>query len=224
MYIDMERFIVINTFLFNIAMVIIFSIIYTYISPNNFVPLNPKDQLTYIDFLFYAVTIQSGIGLPDITEAAWTLLTQVPVNQILLNKIRNLIKSIGLFNNKAKNIYFLSKILLKKYQGKVPNKFEDLISLPGVGRKTANVVLNAAFNKPTIAVDTHVFRVGNRTGLSNGKNPAQVENQLLKVLSNKHLKKAHHLILLHGRYVCKARKPDCKKCIINKICLYKYKS
>jgi endonuclease-3 len=141
-----------------------------------------------------------------------------------INKIRNLIKSIGLFNNKAKNIYFLSKILLKKYQGKVPNKFEDLISLPGVGRKTANVVLNAAFNKPTIAVDTHVFRVGNRTGLSNGKNPAQVENQLLKVLSNKHLKKAHHLILLHGRYVCKARKPDCKKCIINKICLYKYKS
>jgi len=141
-----------------------------------------------------------------------------------INKIRNLIKSIGLFNNKAKNLYFLSKILLEKYQGKVPSKFEYLISLPGVGRKTANVVLNAAFNKPTIAVDTHVFRVGNRTGLSNGKNPEQVENQLLKVLSNKHIKKAHHLILLHGRYVCKSRNPLCKKCVINKICLYKGKN
>jgi endonuclease-3 len=141
-----------------------------------------------------------------------------------INKIRNLIKSIGLFNNKAKNIYFLSKILLEKYQGKVPSKFEDLMSLPGVGRKTANVVLNAAFNKPTIAVDTHVFRVGNRTGLSNGKNPEQVENQLLKVLSNKHIKKAHHLILLHGRYICKSRNPLCKKCVINKICLYKGKN
>ena len=140
-----------------------------------------------------------------------------------INKIRNLIKSIGLFNNKAKNIYFLSKILLEKYKSKVPNKFEDLISLPGVGRKTANVVLNAAFNEPTIAVDTHVFRVANRTGLSNGKNPEIVENQLLKILSKKHLKKAHHLILLHGRYVCKARNPFCKTCVINKICLYKEK-
>ena len=140
-----------------------------------------------------------------------------------INKIRNLIKSIGLFNNKAKNIYNLSKILLEKHQGKVPNKFEDLISLPGVGRKTANVVLNAAFKKPTIAVDTHVFRVANRTGLSNGKNPEKVENQLLKILPKKYLKKAHHLILLHGRYICKAINPFCKKCVINKICLYKEK-
>jgi endonuclease-3 len=140
-----------------------------------------------------------------------------------MNKIRNLIKSIGLFNNKAKNIYNLSKILLEKYQSKVPNKFEDLISLPGVGRKTANVVLNAAFNKATIAVDTHVFRVANRTGLSNGKNPEKVENQLLKILPIKHIKKAHNLILLHGRYICKARKPLCKICVINKICLYKEK-
>jgi endonuclease-3 len=140
-----------------------------------------------------------------------------------ISKIRNLIKSIGLFNNKAKNIYQLSKILLEKYQSKVPGKFEDLILLPGVGRKTANVILNEVFNKPTIAVDTHVFRVGNRTGLSNGKNPEQVENQLLKIIPKKHLKKAHHLILLHGRYVCKARNPLCKKCVINKICLYKEK-
>ena len=140
-----------------------------------------------------------------------------------INKITNLIKSIGLFNNKAKNIYLLSKILLEKYQSKVPGKFEDLILLPGVGRKTANVILNEVFNKPTIAVDTHVFRVGNRTGLSNGKNPEQVENQLLKIIPKKHIKKAHHLILLHGRYVCKARNPLCKKCVINKICLYKEK-
>ena len=139
-------------------------------------------------------------------------------------KIRKMIKSIGLFNMKAKNLYNLSKILVKKYQSKVPNNFEDLINLPGVGRKTANVVLNAAFNKPTIAVDTHVFRVSNRTGLAKGKNPDQVEEQLLKILPNKYLKKAHHLILLHGRYVCKSRSPLCTKCVINKICLYKGKN
>ena len=139
-------------------------------------------------------------------------------------KIRNLIKRIGLFNNKAQNIHSLSKILVNKYNSKIPDQFEELIELPGVGRKTANVVLNEAFNKPTIAVDTHVFRVGNRTGLSKGNSPAQVEKQLLNILPNQHLKKAHHLILLHGRYICKARKPLCNKCIINKICLYKHKS
>ena len=141
-----------------------------------------------------------------------------------ISKITNLIRRIGLFNNKGKNLYYLSKILLEKHAGKVPNKFEDLISLPGVGRKTANVVLNAAFNEPTIAVDTHVFRVANRTGLSNGKNPEKVEKQLLKILPAKHIKKAHHLILLHGRYTCKARNPLCKTCLINKICLYREKN
>jgi endonuclease-3 len=141
-----------------------------------------------------------------------------------INKIRNLIKSIGLFNNKAKNLYYLSKILLEKHQSKVPNNLEDLILLPGVGRKTANVVLNEVFNKPTIAVDTHVFRVANRAGLSNGKNPEQVENQLLKILPKNYLRKAHHLILLHGRYTCKARNPLCKTCVINKVCLYKGKN
>jgi len=139
-------------------------------------------------------------------------------------KIKKMIKSIGLFNMKAKNLFNLSKILFEKYQSKVPNNFEDLIKLPGVGRKTANVVLNAAFNKPTIAVDTHVFRVSNRTGLTRGKNPDQVEKKLLEILPTKYLKKAHHLILLHGRYICKSRNPLCSKCIINKICLYKYKN
>jgi endonuclease-3 len=139
-------------------------------------------------------------------------------------KIRRMIRRVGLFNMKAKNLYKLSKILIAKYQGKVPNSFLDLINLPGVGRKTANVVLNAAFNKPTIAVDTHVFRLSNRTGLTKGKNPNQVEEQLLKILPNKYLKKAHHLILLHGRHMCKSRNPLCTKCIINKICLYKDKN
>ena len=141
-----------------------------------------------------------------------------------IKKIKKMIKSIGLFNMKAKNLYNLSKILVEKYKSKVPNNFEDLINLPGVGRKTANVVLNAAFNKPTIGVDTHVFRVSNRTGLTNGKNPNLVEEQLLKILPDKYLKKAHHLILLHGRYVCKSRNPLCTKCAINKICLYKDKN
>ena len=139
-------------------------------------------------------------------------------------KIKKMIKSIGLFNVKAKNLYNLSKILIEKHQGKVPNSFSHLINLPGVGRKTANVVLNEAFNKPTIAVDTHVFRVSNRTGLTKGKNPDQVEEQLLKIIPKEYLKKAHHLILLHGRYTCKARNPLCSECIINKICLYENKN
>ena len=141
-----------------------------------------------------------------------------------IQKIKKMIKSIGLFNMKAKNLYNLSKILVEKYKSKVPNNFEDLINLPGVGRKTANVVLNAAFNKPTIAVDTHVFRVSNRTGLTKGKNPNQVEEQLLKILPKEYLKKAHHLILLHGRHKCKSRNPICTECVINKICIYKDKN
>ena len=140
-----------------------------------------------------------------------------------INKIRKLIKSIGLFNTKAKNLYYLSKILIEQHQSKVPDNFEELILLPGVGRKTANVVLNAAFDRPTIAVDTHVFRVSNRTGLAIGKNPEAVEKKLLKILPNRYLKKSHHLILLHGRYTCKSRNPLCSKCTINKICLYKDK-
>jgi endonuclease-3 len=139
-------------------------------------------------------------------------------------RIKNLIKRIGLFRNKSKNLFSLSKILLEKYNSKVPNKFEDLILLPGVGRKTANVVLNTAFNKATIGVDTHVFRVSNRTGLSKAKKPELVENKLMHILPNKYIKKAHNLILLHGRNICKAQNPLCKKCIINKICLYKKKN
>jgi endonuclease-3 len=190
---------------------------------------NPKTSLKYRNrFTLLTSVVLSAqctdVNVNNVTKNIYKIYyTPKHFVNLGINKIRNLIKSIGLFNNKAKNIYFLSKILLEKYKSKVPNKFEDLISLPGVGRKTANVVLNAAFNEPTIAVDTHVFRVANRTGLSSGKNPEIVENQLLKILPAKHLKKAHHLILLHGRYVCKARNPLCKTCVINKICLYKEK-
>ena len=191
---------------------------------------NPKTSLKYRNnFTLLTSVVLSAqctdVNVNNVTKDIYSkYYTPKHFVDLGIKKIRNLIKSIGLFNNKAKNLYYLSKILLEKYQSKIPNKFEDLILLPGVGRKTANVVLNAAFNKPTIAVDTHVFRVGNRTGLSNGKNPEQVENQLLKILPRKHIKKAHHLILLHGRYTCKSRNPLCKKCVINKICLYKGKN
>jgi len=191
---------------------------------------NPKTSLTYRNkFTLLTSVVLSAqctdVNVNNVTRSVYKkYYTPKHFVDLGINKIRNLIKSIGLFNNKAKNLYYLSKILLEKHQSKIPNKFEELMLLPGVGRKTANVVLNAAFNKPTIGVDTHVFRVGNRTGLSNGKNPEQVENQLLKILPAIHLKKAHHLILLHGRYTCKSRNPLCKKCVINKICLYKGKS
>ena len=191
---------------------------------------NPKTSLKYKNKFTLLISVVlsaqcTDVNVNNVTKSIYKkYYTPKHFVELGINKIRNLIKSIGLFNNKAKNLYYLSKILLEKHRSKIPNKFEELILLPGVGRKTANVVLNAVFNKPTIAVDTHVFRVGNRTGLSNGKNPEQVENQLLKILPKKHIKKAHHLILLHGRYTCKSRNPLCKECVINKICLYKGKS
>ena len=139
------------------------------------------------------------------------------------NKIEKLIKSIGLFRNKAKSVYLLSKQLIEKHNGKVPSNFEDLYALPGVGRKTASVVLNEGFGLPTIAVDTHVFRVSNRTGLAYGKNPDEVQKKLYEVVPKKYLKKAGHTILLHGRYTCKARAPSCKTCVIIKYCKYNNK-
>ena len=191
---------------------------------------NPKTSLKYRNqFTLLTSVVLSAqctdVNVNNVTKNIYKkYYTPKHFTDLGINKIRNLIKSIGLFNNKAKNLYFLSKILLEKHKSRVPNNLEDLILLPGVGRKTANVVLNEVFNKPTIAVDTHVFRVANRTGLSNGKNPEQVENQLLKILHEKYIKKAHHLILLHGRYTCKARNPLCKTCVINKVCLYKGKN
>ena len=138
-------------------------------------------------------------------------------------KIEKLIKSIGLFRNKAKSVYLLSKQLIEKHNGKVPKNFDDLLALPGVGRKTANVVLNEGFGFSTIAVDTHIFRVSNRTGLAPGKNPDQVERALYNVVPKKYLKNSHHLLLLHGRYTCKSRAPSCKKCVIFRYCKYSQK-
>ena len=134
------------------------------------------------------------------------------------------IKTIGLYNTKARNIIAAAKILLEKHGGEVPRERAALEALPGVGRKTANVILNTAFGEPTIAVDTHIFRVANRTGLAPGKNVREVEDKLLKFTPDKFKKDAHHWLILHGRYVCKARKPDCWRCVIADLCEYRYKT
>ncbi|MEP6827375.1 MAG: endonuclease III, partial [Aestuariivirga sp.] len=138
--------------------------------------------------------------------------------------IREAIKTIGLFRGKAKNVYALSKSLIEKHNSKVPSTRGELEALPGVGRKTANVVLNTIFGESTIAVDTHLFRLGNRTGLAPGKNPLEVEKKLLKVIPPQYLRHAHHWLILHGRYICKARKPDCWRCIVAEQCNFKTKT
>ena len=133
-------------------------------------------------------------------------------------KIRDFIKNIGLYNSKAKNVFLLSKIIFEEFNSEVPSSREKLIQLPGVGRKTANVVLNTYFNKPFIAVDTHLFRLGNRLGIAKGKNPLEVENNYLKIIPKWAIKDAHHWLILHGRYVCKARNPQCEQCGIRDFC------
>jgi len=139
-------------------------------------------------------------------------------------KIRELIKTIGLYRNKAKNVARLAEILVEEHKSVVPDTREALEALPGVGRKTANVVLNIAFGQPTIAVDTHIFRVGNRTKMAVGKNPLEVEKKLLKVVPDEWKLHAHHWLILHGRYTCKARKPDCPVCVVAELCPYKAKT
>lgn len=141
-----------------------------------------------------------------------------------LDEITRHIKTIGLYRNKAKNVLALSEKLIAEHQSEVPHERAALESLPGVGRKTANVVLNIAFGEPTIAVDTHLFRVSNRTGLAPGKTPLDVEFGLLKRVPEKYLLHAHHWLILHGRYVCKARKPECMRCVIEKWCKYDAKT
>jgi len=134
------------------------------------------------------------------------------------------IKTIGLFNSKAKNILATCRILLERHGGEVPRDRTSLEALPGVGRKTANVVLNTAFGEPTIAVDTHIFRVSNRTGIAPGKNPLEVEKRLLRLVPAEYRKDAHHWLILHGRYTCLARKPRCGSCIIEDLCEYRHKT
>ena len=144
--------------------------------------------------------------------------------QLGLTGLKQEIRTIGLYNNKAKNIIKTCERLISDHNGRVPNEREALEQLPGVGRKTANVILNTAFSKPTIAVDTHVFRVANRTGLAEGETPIKVEHGLLSVIPKKYLINAHHHLILHGRYVCLARKPLCYKCHIANHCAFKEKT
>ena len=144
--------------------------------------------------------------------------------QLGLTGLKQEIRTIGLYNNKAKNIIKTCEYLISKHKGRVPKNREALEQLPGVGRKTANVILNTAFSKPTIAVDTHVFRVANRTGLAKGETPIKVEHGLLSVIPKKYLINAHHHLILHGRYVCLARKPLCYKCHITNHCAFKEKT
>ncbi|MCW5607316.1 MAG: endonuclease III [Nitrosomonas sp.] len=152
--------------------------------------------------------------------------TNTPQGIVTLGEIGLLeyIKSIGLYKSKARNILATCKLLIDKYAGEVPRTREALEELPGVGRKTANVILNTAFGEPTIAVDTHIFRVANRTGLARGKNVLEVELKLLKAVPKEFRHDAHHWLILHGRYVCKARKPECGKCMIYHLCEFKDKT
>jgi len=138
--------------------------------------------------------------------------------------LKRYISTIGLFNAKAKNVIALCRLLVDQHAGEVPRTREALEALPGVGRKTANVMLNTAFGEPTIAVDTHIFRVANRTGLAPGKDVRTVEDKLVKVIPEEFKQDAHHWLILHGRYVCKARKPDCPQCVIRDLCRYKDKT
>ena len=145
------------------------------------------------------------------------------LSRLTLNEIENLIKTIGLYKTKAKNILNTSQIIHMEYCGEVPNNRTVLESLPGVGRKTANVILNTIFHEPVIAVDTHIYRLANRINLAPGKTPLEVEKKLTKLTPKQFLTDAHHLLILHGRYVCKAQKPLCSDCIINDLCEYKGK-
>ena len=190
---------------------------------------NPKSDLKYKNKFTLLVSVVlsaqcTDVNVNNVTKNIY-LKYNKPEHFVKLGrkKIEKLIKSIGLFRNKAKSVYLLSKELIEKHNGKVPKNFDDLYALPGVGRKTASVVLNEGFGLPTIAVDTHVFRVSNRIGLAHGKNPDEVQQNLYKVVPKKYLKKAGHLILLHGRYICKARNPLCGKCVVYKICNFKDK-
>jgi len=184
----------------------------------------PKSELQYINpfTLLVAVVLSAqatDAGVNKATPALFAL-ADTPEKMAALgeDRVRDLIKTIGLFRTKAKNVVALSQKLVAEHAGHVPRSREALEALPGVGRKTANVVLNIAFGEPTIAVDTHIFRVGNRTGLAPGKTPFDVETQLEQVVPAQYKHHAHHWLILHGRYTCVARRPLCEKCIISNLC------
>jgi len=184
----------------------------------------PKGELLYLNpyTLLVAVVLSAQATDVGVNKATTPLfaIADTPEKMLALgeDRVRDAIKSIGLFRNKAKNVIALSAALIEKFDGKVPETREELETLPGVGRKTANVVLNSAFGKPTIAVDTHLFRIGNRLGLAPGKTPLEVELALEKIIPDQFMRHAHHWLILHGRYTCKARKPECDKCVIFDLC------
>jgi len=190
----------------------------------------PRGELEYVNSytLLVAVVLSAqatDVGVNKATRGLFKL-ADSPEKMLALGeaRLREAIATIGLYNTKAKNVIGLSTLLIEKHGGEVPRDRAALEALPGVGRKTANVVLNIAFDEPTIAVDTHIFRVSNRTGLAPGKTPLAVEQGLVKKTPPQWKHHAHHWLILHGRYVCKARKPDCANCVVEDICGYKAKT
>jgi endonuclease-3 len=191
---------------------------------------HPTTELTYTTpfELLVAVVLSAQATDVGVNKATKKLYPVANTPQAILKlgeeKLKKYISTIGLFNGKAKNVIALSRILVEQYDGEVPDTREALEALPGVGRKTANVVLNTAFGHSTIAVDTHIFRVSNRTGLAPGKDVRTVEDKLEKNVPAEFKQDAHHWLILHGRYVCKARKPECPRCVIRDLCAYKQKT
>jgi endonuclease-3 len=190
----------------------------------------PRSELEYVNpyTLLVAVVLSAQATDSGVNKATRALfqVADTPAKMVALGeeRLQDSIKTIGLYRNKAKNIIALSRILVTDCAGEVPRDRETLEKLPGVGRKTANVVLNVAFGESTIAVDTHIFRVANRTGLALGKTPFEVENGLLAVIPKEFLQHAHHWLVLHGRYICKARKPECPRCPIADLCRFEDKT
>jgi endonuclease-3 len=190
----------------------------------------PKGELEHVNAytLLVAVILSAQATDAGVNKATKPLFKKVRTPEAMLalgeEGLKEYVKTIGLYNAKAKNIIKTSEILVREHGGKVPADREALERLPGVGRKTANVVLNIAFHQPTIAVDTHIFRVSNRTGLAPGKTPLAVEEKLLKVVPEKYRLHAHHWLILHGRYICKARKPVCPVCPVIDLCGFKDKT
>ncbi len=190
---------------------------------------SPETELEFgnVYQLLVAVVLSAQATDVGVNKATRALFREVktPQQMVALGEegLKQHIKTIGLFNAKAKNVIALSALLIAEYGGEVPRDREALVRLPGVGRKTANVVLNCAFGEETFAVDTHVFRVGNRTGLARGKTPEQVEARLEKVVPQPFRRHAHHWLILHGRYTCKARLPECWRCPVNDLCGYRNK-
>ena len=190
----------------------------------------PKGELEYTNPYTLVVAVALSAQATDIgvNKATKALFAKVSTPQEMLDLglegLIGYIKTIGLFNTKAKNVMAAARMLVDQHNSEVPKTRTELEALPGVGRKTANVVLNMAFGQPTMAVDTHVFRLGNRTGLAKGKTPLAVEQGLMKVIPKEYMLHAHHWLILHGRYVCKARKPECGQCVIKDWCKYNEKS